>query len=205
MRCGGLCRSPFPARRSPPSPGSAARGGRGTAGESGSGSGGGRARLGGQAAPAARGSGKMALPGSLPAFVAQFHPLSSPTGAILRSFLLSPRRVGRCRRAQPGPYLCVSCGERSCPGLWEPLAEILKALLPSRTPHSFPRPWSPSSGAVKQAWLKRAHARSFNPANILYKLVFLPLKYIFLVIQSTWIKKGFQRTSERWPKNKTRH
>lgn len=36
--------------------------------------------LGGQAAPAARGSGKMALPGSLPAFVAQFHPLSSPHG-----------------------------------------------------------------------------------------------------------------------------
>lgn len=63
--------------------------------------------LGGQAAPAARGSGKMALPGSLPAFVAQFHPLSSPTGAILRSFLLSPRRVGRCRRSSSG-HISVS-------------------------------------------------------------------------------------------------
>lgn len=100
--------------------------------------------LGGQSAPAVRGSGKMALPGSLPAFVAQFHPLSSPTGAILRSFLLSPRRVGRCRRAQLRPCFCVSCGKRSCLGLWEPLPEILKGLIPSRTPHSFPRPWSPS-------------------------------------------------------------
>lgn len=102
--------------------------------------------LGGQAAPAARGSGKMALPGSLPAFVAQFHPLSSPTGAILGSFLLSPRRVGRCRRAQLGPYFCVLSGKHSCLGLWEPLREILKALLPSRTPHSFPSLWLPSWG-----------------------------------------------------------
>lgn len=34
--------------------------------------------------------------------------LSSPTGAILRSFLLSPRRVGRCRRAPLGRFLFLS-------------------------------------------------------------------------------------------------
>lgn len=34
--------------------------------------------------------------------------LSSPTGAILRSFLVSPRRVGRCRRAPLGPFLFLS-------------------------------------------------------------------------------------------------
>lgn len=34
--------------------------------------------------------------------------LSSPTGAILRSFLLSSRRVGRCRRALLGPFLFLS-------------------------------------------------------------------------------------------------
>lgn len=128
--------------------------------------------LGGLAAPAARGSGKMALPGSLPAFVAQFHPLSSPTGAILRSFLLSPRRVGRCRRAQLGPYFCVLSGKRFCFGLWEPRSP--------RNPQSLASlPYSPTPFLilghrleVKQPWLARARARSFNPANSPYKLVF---------------------------------
>lgn len=102
---------------------------------------------------------------------------------------------------QLGLYFCVLAGKRSCLGLWEPLPEILKALLPSGTPHSCPSPGSPSWGAVKRAWLTRAHARSFNPANIPSKLAFLPLK---IVIQRIGIKKSFERTSsERWPKNKT--
>jgi len=56
-------------------------------------------------------AGKMALPGFLPAFVAQFRSrLSSPTGAILRPFLPPPRRVGRGRR-------CVCLGGVARPGL----------------------------------------------------------------------------------------
>lgn len=145
--------------------------------------------LGGQAAPAARGSGKMALPGSLPAFVAQFHPLSSPTGAILRSFLLPPRRVGRCRRARLGPWLCVLAGKRSCLGLWEALPEILKASLPSRSPQSFPSPWSPSWAAIKRAGLTGARTCCLKPATIPYNLIFSPLKYVFLVVQRIGIKK----------------
>lgn len=92
--------------------------------------------LGGQAASAARGSGKMALLGSLPAFVAQFHPLSSPTGAILRSFLLPPRPA----RAV---FLCFG-REAFLPWALGASPRNPKSLASLPYPHSVSSPWSPS-------------------------------------------------------------
>lgn len=148
--------------------------------------------LGGQAAPAARGSGKMALPGSLPAFVAQFHPLSSPTGAILRSFPLSPRRVGRCRRAQLGPYFCVLSGKHFCFWLWEPRSprnpQSLASLPYPPTPflilgHRLEEPRLNGLG-----WHGPVRAAS-APPTALTNLFSFPLKYVFLVIQRIGMKK----------------
>lgn len=53
-------------------------------------------------------------------------PHPTPTGAILRPFLLRPRRAGRCRRTPLGPCLFL-CGKRYCLGLKSRLPGILQA------------------------------------------------------------------------------